>query len=468
MMRLSEAAASIGIGASTAGDDALFVSVFSDSRAIEKGGLFVALRGERFDGHDFVADVIANGAAAAMVDERWLAANKRCTLPLLVVADTRLGLGQLAVAWRRRLAGPLIGVTGSNGKTTVKDMCASIMAAQFGEGRILATSGNLNNDIGLPLTLLRLSERHRAAVIEMGMNHAGEISFLTNIARPAVALINNAQRAHLEGLGSVAAVARAKGEIFEGLGKDGVAVINADDPHAHIWRELAGQRRTMTFGLDHPADVSASAEYRESTTAIKLRTAQGDASMELQLPGNHNVLNALAAAAACLAAGAALDAVVVGLSTYRGAKGRLQRKAGEGGAVLIDDTYNANPDSMRAAVDVLAKLPGKRMFVVGDMGEVGESGRQFHAELGAYAKSRGIDRLLCLGSLSVVAADNFGTGAKHFERIDDLIGHLRERLDATTTVLVKGSRFMRMERVIDALLQKREVSGTANEEANHG
>lgn len=447
MMRLSEAAAMME-NARTVNADCTFDSVFSDSRAIEAGGLFVALRGESFDGHAFVFDAIAQGAAAAMVDDAWAAAHADAGVPLLAVPDTRRGLGRLAAAWRNRFAIPLIAVTGSNGKTTVKDMCAAIMAAHA--GKVLATSGNFNNDIGLPLTLLRLRADHRAAVIEMGMNHAGEISYLTRLARPTVALVNNAQRAHLEGLGSVTGVARAKGEIFEGLDANGCAVINADDVHAGLWRELAAGRRVVSFGLVRQADVTATMPDI-ATSRIALHTPQGECEFELHLLGRHNLMNALAASAACLAAGASLDAIARGLSSYRGAKGRLQKKRGISGAVLIDDTYNANPDSMRAAVDVLAQLPGKRIFVMGDMGEVGTAGHQFHDELGGYAKSQGIDRLLCLGSLSGAAAHNFGNNGAHFARIEDLLSAVRSELDANTTVLVKGSRFMRMERVVDAL-----------------
>ncbi|MFY9329623.1 MAG: UDP-N-acetylmuramoyl-tripeptide--D-alanyl-D-alanine ligase [Georgfuchsia sp.] len=453
MMRLSEAATLIGARIDNA--DTAFTSVFSDSRAIASDGLFIALRGERFDGHEFVTEAIAQGAAAAMVDTAWAATHANERLPLLVVEDTRMGLGQLAAAWRARFAIPLIAVTGSNGKTTVKDMCAAIMAAQVGVDHVLATSGNFNNDIGLPLTLLQLREQHRAAVIEMGMNHTGEISYLASIARPTVALVNNAQRAHLEHLGSIAAVARAKGEIFEGLDRDGTAIINADDPCAGILRELASSHRLMSFGLDAAAGISVTAqsggEFGYFSNGIILRTPMGNAEFELHLPGRHNLQNALAAAAACLATGASLAAVANGLAGYRGAKGRLQRKTGERGAALIDDSYNANPDSMRAAIDVLAQLPGKRLFVMGDMGEVGVTGGQFHDELGGYAKSQGIDRLYCLGSLSVAAAHNFGEGGAHFNRIDDLIKAVRQELDANTTVLVKGSRFMRMERVVEAL-----------------
>lgn len=453
MMRLSEAAGAIT--ARTMNADNAFTSVFSDSRAVEVGGLFVALRGEHFDGHGFVADAIAQGAAAAMVDETWVAANPASDLPLLVVGDTRLALGLLAAAWRSRFTIPLIAVTGSNGKTTVKDMCAAIMSAQVGEGRVLATSGNFNNDIGLPLTLLRLRDEHRAAVIEMGMNHAGEISYLTRLAHPTVAVVNNAQRAHLEGLGSIAAVARAKGEIFEGLDPAGSAIINADDAHADIWRELAAGRRVVTFGIEQAADVSCLIDHGAAPVPrITLRTPKGEAEFELHLPGCHNVMNALSASATCLAAGATLAAITQGLSAYRGAKGRLQRKPGQNGALLIDDTYNANPDSMRAAIDVLSQLPGKRIFVMGDMGEVGDAGHQFHDELGGYAKSQGIDLLFCLGSLSAAAAHNFGNNGTHFGCIEDLIRAVRSELDASTTVLVKGSRFMRMERVVEALGEK--------------
>jgi UDP-N-acetylmuramoyl-tripeptide--D-alanyl-D-alanine ligase len=463
MMRLDEAASLIS--AQTDNPAALFTSVFSDSRAIVKGGLFVALRGEHFDGHEFVTAAIAEGAAAAMVDSRWAAEQAVFGLPLLIVDDTRLGLGRLAAAWRARFSIPLIAVTGSNGKTTVKDMCAAIMAAHVGQEHVLATKGNFNNDIGLPLTLLQLRETHRAAVIEMGMNHAGEISYLTGIARPTVALVNNAQRAHLEGLGSIAGVARAKGEIFEGLKQEGIAVINADDPNHDIWRELAAAHLILSFALDATADVTATVRYADegnnaldnSSNRLSLHTSLGDAEVVLQLPGRHNALNALAATAACLAANAPLDAVVNGLSAYRGAKGRLQRKAGERGALLIDDSYNANPDSMRAAIDVLSQLPGKRVFVMGDMGEVGDAGGQFHDELGGYAKSQGIDRLFCLGPQSIATAHNFGEGGQHFNRVEDLIRAVRPELDATTTVLVKGSRFMRMERVVDALAEKENI-----------
>ena len=455
MMHLSAAGAAIGV--MHRGADAEFGEVGTDSRSVIPGMLFVALKGDRFDGHDFVREVLAKGAAGAMVERAWADANPG--LPLIAVNDTRLALGQLAAAWRRRFAIPLIGVTGSNGKTTVKEMCAAILRAQFAGGdSVLATVGNLNNDIGLPLTLLRLRASHRAAVIEMGMNHAKEIDYLTRLAAPTVALVNNAQRAHLEGLGSLQNVALAKGEIFAGLPADGVAVFNVDDAQADIWRELSRERRQLSFGLDHPADVRGHFAGHGLGGELRLATPLGEITVMLAVPGSHNARNACAAAAATLAAGAAVAAVKQGLEQFSGIKGRLQRRGGRQGAVVVDDSYNANPDSMRAAVDVLAAVPGKRILVMGDMGEAGAAAGQFHDEIGGYAKSHGVDRLLCLGELSAAAAANFGEGGQHFQRVEDLVKVLLGALEPQTTVLVKGSRFMRMERVVEAIVDK----GTSN------
>ena len=449
MMRLSEAGAALGLPHQ--GADVEFTSVGSDSRAVTPGMLFVALRGERFDGHDFVREVLAKGAAGAMVERTWADANPG--LPLIAVNDTRLALGQLAAAWRARFAIPLLGITGSNGKTTVKEMCAAILRAHFGGNAdsVLATRGNLNTEIGLPLTLLGLRNTHRAAVIEMGMSHSGEIDYLTRLAAPTVALVNNAQRAHLEGMGTVQDVALAKGEIFAGLSASGVAVFNADDPQADIWRELSRDCRQVGFGLDRPADVHGRFAARGLGGALHLETPWGALDLALGVPGGHNARNACAAAAATLAAGISPAAVKQGLETFAGVKGRLQRRVGRSGALVIDDTYNANPDSMRAAIDVLASIPGQRIFVMGDMGEAGTAAGQFHDEIGGYAKSHGIDRLLCLGDLSAAAAHNFGAGGQHYGRIEDLIKALRGELDEHTTILVKGSRFMKMERVVAAL-----------------
>ncbi|GAB2181398.1 UDP-N-acetylmuramoyl-tripeptide--D-alanyl-D-alanine ligase [Denitratisoma sp. agr-D3] len=447
---LSLIEAAIATGGSPTAGDIRFAGITTDSRKVAPGQLFVALRGETFDGHDFVPEVIAKGAAAALVDRNWASRHGQ-GLPLLAVDDTRLGLGHLAAFWRDGFDIPLIGITGSNGKTTVKEMCGAILAAHLGAGNVLTTAGNFNNDIGLPLTLLGLERHHRAAVIEMGMNHPGEIAYLTRLASPTVALVNNAQRAHLAGLGTVRDVAAAKGEIFQGLATDGIAVLNADDPNADLWQTLAGQHVILSFGLEAAADVSGRAQLRHFSSLISLITPVGTAEFELPVPGLHNARNALGAVAACLAAKVPLDTIVRGLEGYGGVKGRLQRKPGHKGARVVDDTYNANPDSMRAAVDVLASLPGKRIFVMGDMGEVGEAGGQFHDELGGYAKSMGIDRLFCLGELCVAAVHNFGEGGQHFDRVDALVKALEKELDADTTVLVKGSRFMRMERVVDAI-----------------
>jgi len=461
MMDLYEAAQATGATATAEGH--VFSGVSTDSRSIATGELFVALKGERFDGHDYVRDVLARGAAAALVEHGW-AAREGAGLPLVHVTDTRLALGSLGGHWRRQFELPLIGITGSNGKTTVKEMCAAIMREHERRDEldpaevVLATTGNLNNDIGLPLMLLRLTAGHRAAVIEMGMNHPGEIAYLARLARPTVALVNNAQRAHLAGLGTLTDVARAKGEIFEGLADDGIAVINADDPHADLWRQLAAGRTVVSFGMEAAAEVRATARTRGFASEIALSAPQGRVEFELPAPGRHNAMNALAAAAACLAAGVSLGTVAEALSRHAGIKGRLQRRAGLDGALVIDDTYNANPDSMRAAIDVLAGLPGRRIFVMGDMGEVGDAAGQFHDEIGGYAKSRGIERLFALGELSIAAAHNFDGGSAHFDKLDDLIAALKPELGPDVTVLVKGSRFMRMERVVDAITEKQHAA----------
>ncbi|MDP2811086.1 MAG: UDP-N-acetylmuramoyl-tripeptide--D-alanyl-D-alanine ligase [Rhodocyclaceae bacterium] len=440
-----------------------FVAVGADSRAVTPGMLFVALKGERFDGHDHVLEALEKGAAGAMVTRSW--ADAHPGLPLMAVDDTRAGLGRLAAGWRARFDIPLIGITGSNGKTTVKEMCAAILRVHLGEDAVLATAGNLNNDIGLPLTLLKLRATHRAAVIEMGMNHPGEIAGLTRIARPTVALVNNAQRAHLEGLGGLGDVARAKGEIFEGLNEGGIAVINADDPHADLWRGLAGVRPTLTFGIDPLADPLADLFGRWAPHGfgghLAIASPMGSAEFDLPAPGAHNALNALAATAATLATGVPLSTAAAALSAYAGVKGRLQRRWGLRGTLVIDDTYNANPDSMRAAIDVLSEVPGRRIFVMGDMGEVGERAGQFHDEIGGHAKSRGVDRLYALGPMSEAAVRNFGEGAHHFRRVEDLVEALKKALEPGTTVLVKGSRFMRMERVVEAIADTSEKPNAA-------
>ncbi|GHU00731.1 UDP-N-acetylmuramoyl-tripeptide--D-alanyl-D-alanine ligase [Betaproteobacteria bacterium] len=456
MMTLAEAItllASHGVRAlAGALNERRFTAVGTDSRAIVPGQLFVALRGERFDGHDFVDAALAAGAAAVLVDQRWDAEHAHRSAVRLVVDDTRLALGTLAAGWRVRFDIPLIGITGSNGKTTVKEMCASITRAWAGsDAAVLATQGNFNNDIGLPLTLLGLRAQHKAAVIEMGMNHPDEIAYLTRLARPTVALVNNAQRAHLEGMGTLTGVAEEKGQIYAGLGADGVALINVDDAHAGLWRQLNRGRRLMSFGLDHPADVRGRCTVHGLGAKLELTTPAGVAHCVLEVPGVHNARNATAAAAAGLVAGATLDAVVAGLEAYTGTQGRLQQRRGPGGSLILDDTYNANPDSVRAGVDVLAQLPGHTFLVLGDMGEVGECGAQLHDEIGAYARRCGIDGLFALGEASAAAARSFGEGGSHFTAFEALVAALVRQLEGQATVLVKGSRFMRMERVVDAL-----------------
>lgn len=434
-----------------------FESVGTDSRAVAPGMLFFALRGERFDGHDFVVASLAGGAAAAVVDQAGADAIGDVSGTLVIVADTRIALAQLAAHWRGRFDIPVIGVTGSNGKTTVKEMCASILREAFGADAVLATRGNLNNDIGLPLTLLGLRKEHRAAVIEMGMNHPGEIAALTAIGRPTVAVVTNAQRAHLQGMGSLAEVAREKGSIFTAGGVDTVAVINADDAHADYWRELVAGHRSLAFGVERDADVRGEVVMHGLGARLEIDCHVGSASVTLGVPGAHNVCNALAAAAACLAAGVAMPSIVAGLEAYRGTKGRLQRYAGPRDALIIDDTYNANPDSVRAAIDVLAAMPGRRTLVLGDMGEVGETSAQVHDEVGGYAKSKGIETLYTFGDMTALAARNFGEGSQHFGTVEQLVAALEPQLDEDSVVLVKGSRFMRMERVVEALVAARDT-----------
>jgi UDP-N-acetylmuramoyl-tripeptide--D-alanyl-D-alanine ligase len=450
-MTLCEAARAMQ--AAYSGPDGPFAAVCTDTRTTKGDELFFALRGERFDGAAFVPDALARGAVAAVVAGESLEHLEHTPRErLMVVDDARLALGRLGAHWRRRYENPLLALTGSNGKTTVKEMTAAILGvASGGTEHVLATTGNLNNDIGVPLTLLRLAPEHRYAVVEMGMNHAGEIRYLSTLAGPDVALVNNAGTAHLENLGTREAIARAKGEIFDGLRSDGTAVINADDPFAPMWRENAGARRKISFGLDRPAEVRGRCTLHADGSALELDTPAGHATVDVALAGEHNARNALAAAAAAIALDVGMDAIVAGLSGYRGMKGRLQTKSGAGGARLIDDTYNANPDSAKAAISVLAAAPGRRVLILGDMGELGPDAPALHAEVGVAAKAAGIDALFALGELSVHAAQAFGAGARHFHSLDELLVAVGPELGPEVTVLVKGSRFMHMERVVAAL-----------------
>lgn len=424
--------------------------VITDSRQAQPGDLFVALKGERFDAHDFVAEVTAKGAAALVRDGFELPGAS------LIQAgdDTRLALGRLAAGWRETQPAVRIGVTGSNGKTTVKEMLAGILRAHAGDDAVLATAGNFNNDIGLPLTLLQLQPQHRYAVIEMGMNHHGELRYLTGLTRPRVALVNNAMRAHFGHFGSTEEVARAKAEIFEGLADDGVAVVNADDANLALFRRAADGHRQLSFGLTAGADVTArDAQCSALESRFTLVSPAGETQIALPAPGEHNVRNALAAAAVALALEVPLAAIARGLAAFGGAKGRLQIKRSPRGLTVIDDSYNANPDSMKAGIDVLAGLPGPRCFVMGDIGELGDAAPELHAEVGAHARARGIEQLFALGEMSGRAVAAFGGAGRGFDSIDELLECLDSQLASGTAVLVKGSRFMRMERVVEHLMQ---------------
>ena len=431
------------------GADIRFDSVATDSRGDCAGQLFVALRGDRFDAHDFVATAARNGAVAALV-ERALDID----LPQLVVADTRIALGELAAAWRDRFPGRIVAITGSNGKTTCKELVASILSRV---GSVVATRGNLNNDIGMPLTLLGARDE-QFLVLEMGANHPGEIAYLTRIVRPDVALLNNAGRAHLEGFGSLEGVARAKGEIAGSLPHEGIFVFPSDTVWSSMWRDLAGPRRVLTFGFDPAADLSADAGSIKARwdqggflTAFDTRIDGARQRLGIRLAGRHNVRNALAAAAAAAALGIDGAAVRDGLDAVRPVPGRLSPRQALSGARIIDDTYNANPDSVEAAIDVLMGVPGRRWLVLGDLGELGTHAVELHRELGNTARVAGVDRLAVVGDLSAAAADGFGSAAKHYTQQAQLIDDLRTHLTADDVLLIKGSRLSAMDRVVVAL-----------------
>jgi len=453
MFSLREAAALIP-GATVLGDDSTtFERVSTDSRSAGPGDLFVALKGDRFDAHDFLPEVASRHVSAALVTRSpgdW-------RVPALRVADTRVALGALARGWRRRFSLPLVAVTGSNGKTTVKEMIASIFAAAVGEPARLATAGNFNNDIGLPLTLFRLSAAHQLAVVELGMNHPGETDLLAKIAEPTVAVVNNAQREHQEFMATVEAVALEHASVIHALKPEGVAVFPADDAYASIWRVAATGNRIIDFALNTPEHTTeATVTGTLSGNVLAIDTPQGRVDIVLQVLGAHNARNALAATSAALASDVSLDAIRRGLESFGAVKGRLQVKraalAALAGATVIDDTYNANPDSMRAAIDVLASQASPRVLVMGDMGEVGDNGPEFHREVGAYAKERGIDALLALGDASRDACSAYGADARYFDGVPALVAHLMQAgFGPAATILVKGSRFMQMERVVDAV-----------------
>ncbi len=451
MMSLQEAARILGVVATQA--MASFRRVTTDTRQLEAGDLFVALRGEHFDGHAFVAEALRRGAAGAVVEDSW--AGMDDAQHLIRVPSTAQALATLAGAWRRKINPRVVAVTGSNGKTSVKEMLAAILrSAATLEGlspqdSVLATTGNLNNTLGLPMTLLRLRAGHRWAVVEMGMNHEGEIAAMTRVAQPDVALVNNVQRAHVGLLGSLEAVARAKGEIFQGLPAEGVAVLPVGEVMTPVLRECAAAHRVVAFALDREAQVSGTTQGEMLQIAWPGTAFQ----VRLNVPGRHNQANAVAAAAAAMALGLSADAIRLGLENFQGVPGRLQSKFSARGALVIDDTYNANPDSVAAAIAVLAARPGRRILVLGDLGELGDEAPELHAEVGRVALAAGIDDCLTVGELTRETCRAFGPHARHFESATALVNTLHPQLNADATVLVKGSRFMQMERVVEGLVQ---------------
>ncbi len=443
-LRLAEIAAMLG--RPLAGEDAWVEAVSTDTRKPVANAVFFALRGPNFDAHEVLERPDAPAYVGLVVSRPV-----KNRAPQIVVDDTRLALGRLAAEWRKRFEGRVVGLTGSNGKTTVKEMIASIASV---EHDVLYTQSNLNNDIGVPLTLLRLRPRHEIAVIEMGANHHGEIDYLTRIVRPDVALVNNAGPAHLDGFGDLAGVARAKGEIYGGLTAGGCAVVNADDAFRDYWLGLNAKRCVILFGRHPDADVRLL-----SDRPLRLRIGDEEIEVELQLEGAHNAMNAAAAAAVAHGLGLTSETIREGLARMTAFKGRLRPVRGYNGLNLIDDSYNANPASAKAAVDVLAGRSGERVLVLGDMGELGQNAEALHAEVGAHARARGLDWLYTFGALSRHASDAFGPGGKHFEDLTDLIDALKQGAGPRRVILVKGSRSMRMERVVEALKATPESTG---------
>ena len=456
-MTLAAAARIVNGHVPPAHGDVAFSRVTTDSRTICERDLFVALKGDAFEGHDFVTAALDAGASAAMVHQPRDTFVDR---PCIAVRDTKLALGQLARTWRARFTLPLIGVAGSNGKTTVTQMIASILRAFQGKAAF-HTEGNLNNDIGLPLTVLRLDDTHRIGVVELGMNHPGEIAYLSGIARPTIGVVTNAQREHQEFMKTVRDAAIENASMFDFLPADGMAIVNADDAHHSLFVDRAGGRAVMSFGMEQPADVRAIVDQGDAMfgSHLSIVTPSGTVNVALAIAGRHNALNAAAATAACVAAGVSLSHIAQGLQAFRPVEGRLVKSLLPSGAVLLDDTYNANPDSVRAAIDVLASIGGRRVLVLGPMAEVGDQGPAFHREIGDYARSRGIDRLLAIGDATAPATDAFGSGASRHGDINALIDATNDEVAAGTTLLVKGSRSARMERVIDALTDTRSGGG---------
>jgi UDP-N-acetylmuramoyl-tripeptide--D-alanyl-D-alanine ligase len=455
MMRLS--AIALWTRGRLLGDDVTIQGVNIDTRKLKPGDLFVAIKGERVDGHDFAAEAAAQGALALLVTRRLNSA-----LPQILVDDTQLALGDLASAVRAQSDVRVVGITGSNGKTTVKTLAASILARQ---GRTHVNAGNYNNELGLPLTLLAMPADAQYAVLEMGAGKPGDIDYLAAIARPDIGLVNTIAPAHLERMGSVEGVAETKGALYQSLPADGIAIINADDAFARFFEGLAGSRQLLRFGLEQPAEVSAQIiEQRLDGSRFVLRTPLGEAEVQLPLPGRHNIANALAAAAIGLALRVPLSSIVEGLQDAPVVAGRLNQQAMPGDWTLIDDSYNANPGSVAAAIDTLALATGERWLVLGDMAELGGDARALHAAIGRQARARGIERLYAVGPLSAATVQAFGTGATHYSEQSALIDALRTQLHAGVSCLIKGSRSAAMDRVVAALIHDHH-KGTATDVA---
>lgn len=438
------------VGGVLFGEDRVVTGVSIDTRTIEPGNLYCAIKGERFDGNDFVGDAEQAGATAAILSHKV-----EVTMPIIVVPDTRLALAELAGYWRNRQSAHVVGITGSNGKTTVKEMTAAILGVQ---GPVLYTQGNLNNDIGVPLTLMRMSAEHRYAVIEMGANHAGEIAYTSRYAKPQVTIISNVGPAHLEGFGSVDGIARAKGEIIGSLGSDGTAVLNYDDIYFDYWQELAGTRKVLSFGLKPGADIRAEnivtrIENGEFATAFEWIQGAVRYPMRLKLAGRHNVLNALAAGAAATALGFELMTIKQGLEKVLPVTGRLQPLVGREGNIVIDDTYNANSASLKAGLDVLVECGGEPWVVLGAFGELGPESAEIHREMGEAMKTIGVKRLFATGSDARNTVQSFGEGGIFYETQDELTEALKREMNGHETLLVKGSRAQRMERVVGAIVE---------------
>ncbi len=442
------------LGAELEGDDCMISDVSIDSRAVQSGDLYVAIRGDRFDGHDFIHQAEQAGAVSVLVEHPVA-----LKLPQLIFRDSRLALAEIAGLWRNQLKVKVAGITGSNGKTTVKEMVASILSQK---DEVLFTQGNFNNDIGVPLTLLRLNQEHRYAVIEMGANHQGEIAYTSRYAKPDVVVINNVSAAHIEGFGDLKGVAVAKGELIESLGDEGVAVINRDDDFYPYWVQLAAKRKTVTFGLHPEADVRAdnirvSRVGYEFVTDFELQHASEQCCIRLRLAGEHNVKNALAAAAVCSQFGVNLNQIRQGLERMKGVPGRLQTHYGWRGCMIIDDSYNANPASLKAGLEVVSQGPGEAWVVLGAFAELGENSQLIHKEMGELIRTMNIVRLLAIGSDARHTVNAFGRGATFFNSMDELIDELKRQIKGNETILIKGSRAQKMERVSAALVEKEEA-----------